>query len=326
MTMAIVAIASGSDGRARLTDHPWQGWLPWGLALLIVLAAHGLTAWYLLAIRDQPIALPQGAPAILMDLAPAPSTSSASPAPMALQQASASTPSDTPPPAQTPSLHMPMTEYRQMPHPPASPGDLILPQIAADAVLSQAMKHPVMPTPTKQAKRKSVPPAVKPVPTPLPTSTPSLTSATAVSKAPPASIQPPVPALSPTVVASAASQPVASASQASPALQQQDVAATAAAQAARSSWLGEALRHIARFRHPTYRDFRKPLRVVVGFSVDRAGALLWQRVLQSSGRHDVDGDALAWISRAAPLPPPPGEISDSDLSHGFAVPVDFSPY
>jgi protein TonB len=47
----------------------------------------------------------------------------------------------------------------------------------------------------------------------------------------------------------------------------------------------------------------------VAFSVDRRGGVHGARLVHSTGSPVLDGDALAWLARAAPLPPPPPEVS-----------------
>ena len=46
----------------------------------------------------------------------------------------------------------------------------------------------------------------------------------------------------------------------------------------------------------------------VAFSVDRSGGLHDARIVHSSGSALLDRDALAWLHRSQPLPPPPPEI------------------
>lgn len=53
----------------------------------------------------------------------------------------------------------------------------------------------------------------------------------------------------------------------------------------------------------------------VAFSVDRRGGVHGAHLVRSTGSALLDRDALAWIARAAPLPPPPADIG------GALVPV-----
>jgi protein TonB len=47
----------------------------------------------------------------------------------------------------------------------------------------------------------------------------------------------------------------------------------------------------------------------VAFSVDRHGGVHHARLLKGTGSPLLDHDALAWLARAAPLPPPPAEVT-----------------
>jgi protein TonB len=46
----------------------------------------------------------------------------------------------------------------------------------------------------------------------------------------------------------------------------------------------------------------------VAFSVDRRGGVHGARLVRGTGSALLDRDALAWVARAAPLPPPPPEV------------------
>jgi protein TonB len=62
-------------------------------------------------------------------------------------------------------------------------------------------------------------------------------------------------------------------------------------------------------------------RVLVTFRIDRDGKVLESRVLESSGSSDLDQEALSTLTRAEPLPKPPANAKDSDLS--FTVGMKF---
>jgi protein TonB len=47
----------------------------------------------------------------------------------------------------------------------------------------------------------------------------------------------------------------------------------------------------------------------VAFSVDRHGGVHGAHLVRRTGSAVLDSDALAWLARAAPLPPPPPEVS-----------------
>jgi protein TonB len=49
--------------------------------------------------------------------------------------------------------------------------------------------------------------------------------------------------------------------------------------------------------------------VQVAFGVDRSGGVHHARVVASSGSNVLDRDAIAWLERSQPLPPPPPDIT-----------------
>lgn len=204
-------------------------------------------------------------------------------------------PAPAPPaPAQPPAP--PVPEYRPMPHPPV-PQIETLPPAISEAALPPSVKQ----LPRRQApKPKPVKP--KKVETAMPT--------------------PPVPPQAASAV-KAATQPAATDPQQQAAQQQKEAALAAASLAAKSDWLGEVVQHIAKFKRTPRGRLRVPLRAVIAFAIDREGRLLSPRLLQSSGRDEIDEEALAWIRRADPLPKPPADLSAADLSQGFTIPVDF---
>jgi TonB family protein len=62
--------------------------------------------------------------------------------------------------------------------------------------------------------------------------------------------------------------------------------------------------------------------VSLAFTIDRHGGVVSSRIVKSSGSAVLDAEALDLIKRAAPLPSPPADIPDSDLS--FVVPIRFA--
>ncbi len=60
----------------------------------------------------------------------------------------------------------------------------------------------------------------------------------------------------------------------------------------------------------------------VAFGVDRSGGIHNPRVVASSGSNLLDRDAVAWVERSQPLPPPPPEISGSMIS--ITVPLRYN--
>jgi periplasmic protein TonB len=62
--------------------------------------------------------------------------------------------------------------------------------------------------------------------------------------------------------------------------------------------------------------------VKVAFSIDHEGRLLSSRIVQSSGSTALDEEGLAMLARAQPMPKPPVNVGDSELS--FVMPVRFN--
>ena len=59
----------------------------------------------------------------------------------------------------------------------------------------------------------------------------------------------------------------------------------------------------------------------VSFSIDRHGHVLNSQIIKSSGSAVLDAEALSLMTRAAPLPPPPAAVPDTDLT--FVLPIRF---
>ena len=60
----------------------------------------------------------------------------------------------------------------------------------------------------------------------------------------------------------------------------------------------------------------------VAFGVDRSGGVHHARVVASSGSSVLDRDAIAWLERSQPLPPPPPEMSGAMIS--ITVPLRYN--
>ena len=60
----------------------------------------------------------------------------------------------------------------------------------------------------------------------------------------------------------------------------------------------------------------------VAFTIDHEGHLLRSRIVQSSGSTALDQETLAMLARAQPMPRPPDQLSDAELT--FVVPVRFN--
>ncbi|MGA8695096.1 MAG: TonB family protein [Xanthobacteraceae bacterium] len=88
-----------------------------------------------------------------------------------------------------------------------------------------------------------------------------------------------------------------------------------------ASWQQAVIARLARFqRYPAHAKGATGV-VNLSFSIDRQGHVLNSRIIKSSGSAVLDAEALSLLTRAAPLPPPPAAVPDSDLT--FVLPIRF---
>jgi periplasmic protein TonB len=89
-------------------------------------------------------------------------------------------------------------------------------------------------------------------------------------------------------------------------------------------WESVLAAHLERFKH--YPDKARARgdqgTATVAFTIDHDGRLVTSRIVQSSGSEMLDEETLAMLLRAQPLPKPPDNVLDSELS--FIVPVKFN--
>lgn len=155
----------------------------------------------------------------------------------------------------------------------------------------------------------------------------------------PLPVQPPTPPLPAAPVALAAPQeqtsqpsPASDAAQASapPQVDAARSARYAARQASAGSsssafadWQAQLLGHLERFkRYPRAAQRRRYEGVVqVHYSVDRQGNVLAVQLDRGSGHAPLDGEAVAAVQRASPLPPPPADVLGDPVS--VTTPVQF---
>jgi periplasmic protein TonB len=88
------------------------------------------------------------------------------------------------------------------------------------------------------------------------------------------------------------------------------------------SWQRQLMAHLERHkRYPPQARGEQGI-ASVAFTLDRAGRVSGVRIVRSSGSSALDGETLAMIRRAQPLPVPPGGIADAELS--FIVPIRYA--
>jgi protein TonB len=93
--------------------------------------------------------------------------------------------------------------------------------------------------------------------------------------------------------------------------------------AAEALWEGDVLTKLANLKRYPAAARRAGLHdtVLVRFVVDRTGQVLSAGVAGSRGFAQLDGEALALIHRASPLPPPPAEVSGDEIQ--LVAPIQF---
>ena len=88
-----------------------------------------------------------------------------------------------------------------------------------------------------------------------------------------------------------------------------------------ASWQQAIVARIARFqRYPAQAKGATGV-ANLSFSIDRQGHVLNSQIIKSSGSSVLDAEALFLLTRAAPLPPPPAAVPDTDLT--FVLPIRF---
>ena len=89
------------------------------------------------------------------------------------------------------------------------------------------------------------------------------------------------------------------------------------------SWMSALVARLERYkRYPADEQSRGELRVVrLAFSVDRSGGVHRPHILRGSGSSSLDRESLALVERAAPMPPPPPEITGAQIP--IEVPIRY---
>lgn len=278
--MSVSLAAPGGSGREALR---------WATGLVVVLALHaGFVLWLLARSPIEPFV---AAPALMIDLepAPAPEPRPAEPqsAPPIAEPAPPVAEQPPPPPVAEPDPTPPPVEPPPPEPQPAPPEPIPAPELPPVPQAEVALPPP----PPKVEKRR-------PPPSPRPH---------------PARVQPRKEAAAETPV-----RPPAAAAQPAP-----PAPSPAAVAAATTSWQGRLMAHLNRFkRYPAEAQMRREQGVAyLRFTLDRAGKVLRFALERGSGHELLDQEALALIQRAQPLPAPPSEIGRETLE--LVVPLRF---
>lgn len=90
------------------------------------------------------------------------------------------------------------------------------------------------------------------------------------------------------------------------------------------NWTSQLVSRLERYkRYPSEAQSRGEHGVVrLAFSVDRGGGVHHIRIVRSSGSSVLDHETLSLVQRAAPLPPPPPEVSGSQIA--VVVPIRYN--
>jgi protein TonB len=90
------------------------------------------------------------------------------------------------------------------------------------------------------------------------------------------------------------------------------------------NWKSQLVARLERYkRYPSQAQSRGEQGVAqLAFSVDRSGGVHNARIVRSSGSSLLDEATLALVERAAPLPPPPPEISGAQIA--IVVPIRYN--
>jgi len=90
------------------------------------------------------------------------------------------------------------------------------------------------------------------------------------------------------------------------------------------NWKSQLVSQLERHkRYPSEAQSRGERGVVqLAFSIDRGGGVHHARIVRSSGSSALDSATLSLVARAAPLPPPPPEVSGSQIP--IVVPIRYN--
>ena len=90
------------------------------------------------------------------------------------------------------------------------------------------------------------------------------------------------------------------------------------------NWKSQLVSQLERHkRYPSEAQSRGEHGVVqLAFSIDRGGGVHNARIVRSSGSSALDEATLSLVARAAPLPPPPPEVSGTQIP--IVVPIRYN--
>jgi periplasmic protein TonB len=90
------------------------------------------------------------------------------------------------------------------------------------------------------------------------------------------------------------------------------------------NWKSQLVARLERYKqYPSQAQSRGEQGVAqLAFSIDRNGAVHHARIVQSSGSSLLDEATLALVERAAPLPPPPPEVTGAQIA--IVVPIRYN--
>jgi len=136
--------------------------------------------------------------------------------------------------------------------------------------------------------------------------------------------EPPPPALTMPDVALPENKPVVKTEQEAPPAPRTAAPVTGGSPVVAPSWQAALLKHLQNYkRYPRAAQARGEQGVVLlHFKLDRNGRVLARRILRSSGSAELDGEVLAMIERAQPLPAFPASMTQDELD--LTVPIRFS--
>jgi periplasmic protein TonB len=89
-----------------------------------------------------------------------------------------------------------------------------------------------------------------------------------------------------------------------------------------AKWQQSLVAHLAGFKKYPAQGGAGQGVVSLTFTLDRKGNVVSSRIEKTSGSTFLDAEALAMVMRAAPLPAPPPDVADADLT--FVVPIRFT--